>query len=81
MHRYDVRNKSRSNKSHADISLLAHAHSLVKLVTVTRTRRMLPVSQKLMPKSNACLKTPWLCSSFKAHYYSSFDAATWQTLR
>ena len=74
-------NKFRSNKSHADFSLLAHAHSLVKLVTVTRTPRMLPVSQKLMPKSNACLKNAWLCSSFKAHYYSSFDAANWQTLR
>ena len=44
-------------------------------------RPMLPVSQKLMPKSNACLKNAWLCSSFKAHYYSSFDAANWQTLR
>jgi hypothetical protein len=40
-----------------------------------------PMSQKLMPKSNACLKNAWLCSSFKAHYYSSFDAANWQTLR
>ena len=79
MHRYDVRNKSRSNKSHADISLLAHAHSLVKLVTATR--RMLPVSQKLMPKSNACLMNAGLCPSFKAHYCSSFDAANWQTLR
>jgi hypothetical protein len=28
---------------------------------------MLLVSQKLMPKSNACLKNGWLCSSFKAH--------------
>ena len=42
---------------------------------------MLPVSQKLMSKSNACLKNAWLCSSFKTHYYSSFDAANWQTLR
>jgi hypothetical protein len=25
------------------------------------------VSQKLMPKSKACLKNGWLCDSFKAH--------------
>src|ERR1700751_2012546 len=51
------RNESRSNKSYANFSLLAHAHSLWILVTVTPARRM-PALRALLPVVSIALSRP-----------------------